>query len=78
MHHESVALVKISIQVDQKLLRDMRAIAKQEGRTLQSIFGEALKDFVDKRKGRRPRAKVMTQYEASVARFDRLYERLGN
>ena len=78
MYHESVmALVKVSTQVEQKLLRDMRAIAKEEGRQLQAIFDEAFKDYIDKRKGSQPRANVMAHYKASVARFGPLYERLA-
>lgn len=68
---------KFATQVDQKLLAETRAIAKDEGRQLQSVIEEALRDLIEKKTRSQPRAHVMAQYQASVAQFGPLYERLA-
>ncbi|MCW5943211.1 MAG: hypothetical protein KIS66_13330 [Fimbriimonadaceae bacterium] len=68
---------KFATQVDADLLAMTRQIAESEGRQLQSIVEEALLDLVEKRKRDRPRANVLAHYEASLAQFGSLYERLA-
>jgi len=68
---------KFATQVDPALLAKTRAIAESEGRQLQSVIEEALADLVEKRLRTKPRANVMAHYEASVAQFGPLYERLA-
>lgn len=64
-------------QVDSEVLEKTRAIAQAEGKQLQAIIEEALLDLIEKRQSARPRAKVMALYEASVAQYKPLYERLS-
>lgn len=68
---------KFATQVDPEILQRTKDIAAQEGRQLQSVIEEALTDFVEKHTGSRPRPAVMAHYEASLASFGPLYERLA-
>jgi hypothetical protein len=67
---------KFAVQVDSNLLAKIRDIAASEGRTLQSGVEEALSDLIEKRKRQTPRSHVQEHYEASIAQFGQLYEKL--
>lgn len=72
-----MAKQKFATQVDPIILEKTRAIAQAEGKQLQAIIEEALLDLIEKRHSARPRAQVMALYEASVAQYKPLYERLS-
>jgi len=71
------ARTKFATQIDPALLEQTRAIAAAEGRQIQSVVEEALNDLVEKRRQSKPRPLVMAHYEASVAQFGPLHERLS-
>ena len=50
---------------------------RSEGRQLQSLVDEALADLIEKRRGRRPCARVMAAYQASHERYAPLYKKLA-
>lgn len=68
---------KFASQLDADLLAQTRALAKREGRHVQSLLEEALLDLLEKRRQAKPRPQVMALYEASVEEFGPLYERLA-
>lgn len=68
---------KFATQVDPQLLAQTKAIAESEGRQLQSVVEEALRDLVEKKQNSKPRPHVMAAFQASVEKFDSLYERLS-
>ena len=68
---------KFATQVDRELLREIRQLAGQEGRLLQSLVEEALVDLIEKRKAAGPRASVMAAYRASVDQYGALYQKLA-
>jgi Flp pilus assembly protein TadB len=68
---------KFATQVNSKILSKVRAIAQTEGRQLQALIDEALADLIEKRKQSRPRAHVMTAYQASHQKFGPLYKKLA-
>jgi hypothetical protein len=68
---------KFASQADPALLDEMRSIAAEEGRQLQSVLEEAMRDFVAKRRGEQPRAEVLAHLEATVAENRELYRRLA-
>lgn len=69
--------VKFSTQIEADLLNDTRAIAEREGRLLQSVIEEALRDLVEKRRNAAARPHVMAHYQSSLGPFGALYERLA-
>ena len=68
---------KFSTQVDPTILEDVRAIAKAEGRQVQALVEEALAALIENRRQDKPRKHIMAHYQASVEKFDPLYERLA-
>jgi hypothetical protein len=68
---------KFATQVDPDLLARVRALARSEGRQVQTLVEEALADLVEKRRQGQPRANVMAAYGQSHARFGSLYKKLA-
>ncbi len=68
---------KFATQVDRKVLVEVRALARQEGRQLQSLMDEALLDLLEKRRQQQPRTHVMEAYSSSHAKYAGLYKKLA-
>jgi hypothetical protein len=68
---------KFATQIDTDVLMALRALADEEGRQLQSLVEEALRDLVDKHRKARPRAHVMAVYLGSHEKFGALYKKLA-
>jgi mRNA-degrading endonuclease RelE of RelBE toxin-antitoxin system len=68
---------KFDTQVNSKMLKKLRALAKAEGRQLQDLVDEALTDFIEKRKNAKPRSHVMGAYLASHEKYGQLYKKLA-
>ena len=68
---------KFATQVSTPVLAEVRALAKKEGRQVQSLVDEALIDLLDKHKHARPRSHVMAAYQASHQQFGPLYKKLA-
>jgi hypothetical protein len=68
---------KFATQVTSEILAELRAIAHTEGRQLQALVDEALADLIEKRKNTRPRAHVMSAYNASHEKYAEFYQRLA-
>ncbi len=70
-------LTKFATQADPKVLEEVRRIAQKEGKQLQAVIDEALRDFVEKRKRGKPRPEVLTAFGESLAEYDALYRELA-
>ncbi len=70
-------LAKFSTQLEPLLLAELKTIARSEGRLLQAVLDEALRDYVDRRRTDGPRRHVMLALAQSLAEFDRLYRELS-
>ena len=68
---------KFATQADPKVLKEVRAIAAKEGKQLQAVIDEALRDFIEKRKRGKPRAEVLTAFGESLAEYEVLYRELA-
>lgn len=73
----SKALKKFSAQANEKLLFEVKEIAKKEGKQFQVIINEAFDDLVEKRKQTKPRKHVMAVFEQSLSELDELYSELA-
>ena len=69
--------VKFATQADPDLLATLRQIAGDEGRQLQSLVDEALREYVERKQGKAPRKHVMQALQASMSQFDGLYQELS-
>jgi len=68
---------KFATQVTSEILAQVRDIAQTEGRPLQALIDEALVDLIEKRRNTRPRAHVMSAYNASHEKYAELYQKLA-
>jgi hypothetical protein len=70
-------LKKFATQADPKVLDEVRKIAAREGKQLQGVIDEALRDFIEKRKRGKPRPEVLTALGESLAEYEALYRELA-
>ena len=76
-HDADMTVQKFSSQARPELLEEVRNLAAAEGRQFQAVLDEALAEWVERRKGSRPRPEVIAQAKASIARHRSLYEELA-
>jgi len=69
--------VKFATQADPEVLAALRKIAGQEGRQLQALVDEALRDYIEQKLGKSPRRRVMQALHDSLAEYDLLYRELA-
>jgi len=70
------ALRKYSSQAEPEVLEAMQAIADREGRQLQSVLGEAMREYLA-RKQQAPRRNVLEAFQESLRERDALYRSLA-
>ena len=75
----SIARKKFATQVDSALLESVRNLAKAEGRQIQAVVEDALRQHLEAKKNAsgRGREHVMAAYLESTERFSGLYEKLA-
>jgi hypothetical protein len=71
------ALRKYSSQAEPEVLDAMQAIADREGRQLQAIIGEALREYLARRQQQAPRRNVLDAFQKSLKERDELYRKLA-
>ena len=71
------ALRKYSSQAEPELLDAMQAIADQEGRQLQAVIGEAMREYLGRRQQPPPRRNVLEAFQKSLKERDDLYRKLA-
>ena len=70
---------KFATQVDSELLQSVRELAKSEGRQIQAVVEDALREHLDAKNGKliRSREHVMAAYLKSTKRYSGLYSKLA-
>ncbi len=71
------ALRKYSSQAEPELLDAMQAIADREGRQLQAVIGEAMRDYLARRQQQQPRRNVLEAFQKSLKERSDLYRKLA-
>jgi hypothetical protein len=69
-------LRKFSSQAEPEVLEAMQAVADREGRQLQAVLGEAMKEYLA-RKQQAPRRSVLEAFQESLKERDELYRSLA-
>ena len=69
--------VKFATQADPEVLAALRHIAGEEGRQLQALVDEALRDYIEQKRGNGPSRRVMQALYASMEQYDALYRELA-
>ena len=70
-------LIKFSSQAEAEVLEAIKKIAGQEGRQLQFVLDEAMRDYIEKKRTGKPRRHVMEAFDGSLHSFDPLYDALA-
>lgn len=73
----SIQREKFSTQMDAQMLADLRRVAKDEGRQLQSLFEEAVENLLSQRDKLRPSADVINRAEAIMDKYSDALEYLA-
>lgn len=68
---------KFSTQMDSKLLSDLRRVAKQEGRQLQSLIEEAVERLLSEKDKLRPNPSVVNKAQAAMDKYSDALEYLA-
>jgi hypothetical protein len=58
-------------------LEALQAVADREGRQLQSILGEAMREYLARRQEQPPRRRVLEAFQDSIKERDELYRSLA-
>ena len=66
-----------SSQVAPDVLAALRQIAQSQGRQLQAVLDEALRDYIERQQKERPRRHAMAAFTSSLDEFDGLYHQLA-
>ena len=68
---------KFYSQASPDVLAALQAIAESQGRELQSVLDNALRDYIDRQQKDGPRRHVMASFAPSQHEFDELYRELA-
>lgn len=68
---------RFAVEADPEVLADLRAIAADDAREVASVVEDALRLYVEQRRGQGPRAEVLQHLDATVAEHRELYRRLA-
>ena len=74
---EKSTKVKFATQADPAVLDNLRHIAASEGRHIQALVDEALREYIERKIGNSPRRHIVSSLNNSMARYDALYKELA-
>lgn len=69
--------VKFATQADPVLLEQLRSMASREGRQIQALLDEALREYIQRKQENTPRKAVMDAFKSSMEEYDSLYRELA-
>jgi hypothetical protein len=69
--------VKFATQADPQVLETLRSLAVAQGRQIQALVDEALRDYIERRQGETPRKHVLQAFHTSMSKYDNLYKKLA-
>lgn len=70
-------LIKFSSQVNKNVFKVIKKLTDEQGRKLQDVIDEALRDYIEKTKKGKPRQHVMDEFRKSLKEYDSLYKELA-
>ncbi len=68
---------KFATQMDKELLAELRALAKAQGRQIQSVVEEAVEQYVHEHDPTKPNPKVMAAAQECMERYSKTLEYLA-
>lgn len=73
----NTAREKFSTQAAPEVLSALQKIAESEGRPIQEILDEALREYIERKEKGQPRREAMDAFAQSLSEFDQLYRELA-
>jgi hypothetical protein len=70
-------LRKFSSQADPEVLDGLQEIAAREGRQLQAVLGDAMREYLAHKRHQAPRRNVLEAFQASLKEREELYRSLA-
>jgi len=70
-------LRKFSSQAELEVLEELQKIAAREGRQFQAILGDAMREYLDRRRQKNTRRNVLEAFQSSLEERDELYRSLA-
>ena len=71
------ALRKFSSQAEVEVLKAMQELAAREGRQFQAVLGEAMREYLSRKRQQTPRRNVIEAFQGSLEERDELYRSLA-
>ena len=71
------ALRKFSSQAEPEVIEGLQEIAAREGRQFQAVLGDAMREYVARKRQQGPRRNVLEAFDASIKERDELYRSLA-
>ena len=68
---------KFSSQAAPEVLSALRKIAESEGRPIQVVLDEALREYIERKEKGQPRRHTLGAFSQSLGEFDQLYRELA-
>ena len=72
-----MSLEKFSSQAESHLLAELKNLARTEGKQMQALINEAFADLIEKHKQTKPRRRVVDAFQASLEKYDSVYDTLA-
>jgi hypothetical protein len=70
-------LRKFSSQAEPEVLDALQEIAAREGRQLQAVLGDAMREYLARQRQQAPRRNVLEAFQESLEERDELYRSLA-
>ena len=71
------ALRKFSSQAEPEVLEELQQIAAREGRQFQAVLGDAMREYLARKRDQAPRRNVLEAFQNSLEERDELYRSLA-
>jgi hypothetical protein len=71
------SLRKFSSQAEPDVLAAMQELAAKEGRQFQAVLGDAMREYVARKRQQTPRRNVLEAFQESLKERDELYRLLA-
>ena len=71
------ALRKFSSQAEPEVLQGLQQLAAREGRQFQAVLGDAMREYLARKRAQAPRRNVLEAFQNSLEERDELYRSLA-
>ena len=70
-------LRKVSSQAEPEVLEGLQEVAAREGRQFQAVLGDAMREYLARKRQQAPRRNVLEAFQQSLEERDELYRSLA-